>query len=83
VTVTNALAYYGTELITSVIHHSAWSCPQTLDYAGKAYQGQTLEFIMDIHKLRTKKFYNILTCLCSAQCYKTFFVHNLQMSVIS
>ncbi len=32
---------------------------QTLDYARKACQGQTLYLITKICKLRTKKFYNI------------------------
>ncbi len=32
---------------------------QTLDYARKACQGQGLELITEIRKLRTKKFYNI------------------------
>jgi hypothetical protein len=31
---------------------------QTLDFAGKACQGQTLQLIMKILKLWTRKFYN-------------------------
>jgi hypothetical protein len=33
--------------------------PQALDWAGKAYQGQTLELIMKIKKNGRKKFYSI------------------------
>ncbi len=33
----------------------SWPYPSTIDYAGKAYQGQTLYHITRIHKLRTKK----------------------------
>ncbi len=30
----------------------SWACPQTYDLAGKAWQGQTLERITKIRKLR-------------------------------
>ncbi len=39
----------------------SWPYPQTLDYAGKACQGQRLEFITKISKLQTKKIYNVDT----------------------
>ncbi len=48
----------------------SWPYPQTVDQAGNNCQGQTLQLITKIHKLRTKIFYNIGPW-CQHQ--KTFF----------
>ncbi len=52
---------------------------QTLDQARKVCQGQTLQLITKIRRLRIKKFYNIGPW---TQCYKTFYVRNVRMFVI-
>ncbi len=54
--------------------------PQTLDQAGKACQGQTLQLFTKICKLRTKKFYNIGLL---SQGFKTFHGRKLLVFVIS
>jgi len=53
---------------------------QTLDQAGKACQGQHSSLLQKLAIYDRKKFYNIGP---SAQCYKTFYIRNLQMFVIS
>jgi hypothetical protein len=45
------------------MHHSwvgSWPCPQTIDQAGKTWQGQTLKLITKIRKSRTKEFVVLL-----------------------
>ncbi len=52
---------------------------QTLDQARKVCQGQALQLVTKIRRLRIKKFYNIGPW---TQCYKTFYVRNVRMFVI-
>jgi len=43
----------------SVVAPGSWSCLQTIQYAGKAWQGQTLQRIAKFINYGRKKFYNI------------------------
>jgi hypothetical protein len=53
----NKVGAYPSETYFQVLSSTvgSWPYPQTLDWAGKAYQGQTLKLIAKIPKLRTEK----------------------------